>query len=189
MHNGTYKNMEDMESFSNLIKTRRSTRKFTEEELSEDDVMLLMRAALMSPSSKRSTCWQFVLVDDKEMLGRLSRCKAHGSELLAGAPLAIVVLGDPLVSDVWIEDTSIASLMIQLQAEDLGLGSCWVQVRERYAADGTPADEVVRGLLGIPLQMQVLSIIAVGHKASAREPFDESNLQWEKIHINTYGAR
>lgn len=178
-----------MESFSELIKKRRSTRKFTEEELTQDEVVLLLKAALMSPSSKRSNCWQFVVVDDREMLARLSRCKAHGAELLESAPLAVVVLADPLASDVWIEDASIASLMIQLEAEDLGLGSCWVQVRERSTAEGVPADEVVRELLDIPLQMQVLSIIAVGHKAVERKPFDEDNLQWEKVHINKYGAQ
>ena len=178
-----------MESFSELIKKRRSTRKFTEEELTQDEVVLLLKAALMSPSSKRSNCWQFVVVDDREMLARLSRCKAHGAELLEGAPLAVVVLADPLASDVWIEDASIASLMIQLEAEDLGLGSCWVQVRERSTAEGVPADEVVRELLDIPLQMQVLSIIAVGHKAVERKPFDEDNLLWEKVHINKYGAQ
>ena len=178
-----------MESFSELIKKRRSTRKFTEEELTQDEVVLLLKAALMSPSSKRSNCWQFVVVDDREMLARLSRCKAHGAELLEGAPLAVVVLADPLASDVWIEDASIASLLIQREAEDLGLGSCWVQVRERSTAEGVPADEVVRELLDIPLQMQVLSIIAVGHKAVERKPFDEDNLQWEKVHINKYGAQ
>ena len=178
-----------MENFSELIKKRRSTRKFTDEELSQDEVVALLKAALMSPSSKRTNCWQFVVVDDKEMLERLSHCKAHGAEFLGGAPLAIVVLGDPLVSDVWIEDTAIASLMIQLQAEDLGLGSCWIQVRERYTEDETPTDEMVRELLDIPLQMQVLSIVAVGHKAAERKPFNEDNLLWEKVHINKYGAQ
>lgn len=178
-----------MKNFSELITKRRSMRRFTEEELSQDEVVALLKAALMAPSSKNTRCWQFVVVDDREMLERLSHCKAHGAELLAGAPLAIVVLGDPLVSDVWIEDASIASILIQLQAEDLGLGSCWVQVRERYTADETPADEVVRELLDIPLQMQVLSIVAVGHKAVERRPFDEENLSWEKVHLNKYGAQ
>ncbi|MBQ4526106.1 MAG: nitroreductase family protein, partial [Bacteroidaceae bacterium] len=81
---------------------------------------------------------------------------------------------------------SVASIMIQLQAEDLGLGSCWVQVRERFTADGISANEVVHELLDIPLQLQVLSIIAVGHKGQERKPFDEANLQWEKVHINKY---
>ena len=57
-----------MENFSELIKNRRSMRKFTDEELTQDEVVALMKAALMSPSSKRSNSWQFIVVDDKEIL-------------------------------------------------------------------------------------------------------------------------
>ncbi len=177
-----------MESFGELLKKRRSMRKFTDEELSQDEVVTLLKAALMAPSSKRSNSWQFVVVDDKEKLEKLSHCKAQGGQFLAGAPLAIVVLGDPLASDVWIEDASIASILLQLQAEDMGLGSCWIQVRERFAASDVPADEVVRDILDIPLQLQVLSIIAIGHKGMERKPFDEEHLLWEKIHVNKFGG-
>ena len=138
-----------MENFSELIKNRRSMRKFTDEELTQDQVVALMKAALMSPSSKRSNSWQFVVVDDKEVLKELSHCKEQASSFIADAALAIVVMADPLASDVWIEDASIASIMIQLQAEDLGLGSCWVQVRERFTATGMPSDEFVHGILDI----------------------------------------
>lgn len=176
-----------MEHFSELIKRRRSTRKFTEEKLSEEQVLSIMKAALMSPSSKRANPWQFVLVDDPEKLEKLSRCKSHGAKLIAKAPLAVVVLADPLVSNVWIEDASIAAIMMQLQAEDLGLGSCWVQVRNRHDSNDLPSDEVVREILDIPLQMQVLSIVAFGVKAEEKNPFDEETLQWEKLHINEFG--
>jgi nitroreductase len=178
----------NMENFSELIKNRRSMRKFTDEELTQDEVVTLMKAALMSPSSKRSNSWQFVVVDDKEMLKELSHCKEQASSFIADAALAIVVMADPLASDVWIEDAAIASIMIQLQAEDLGLGSCWVQVRERFTATGMPSDEFVHGILDIPLQLQILSVIAIGHKAMERKPFNEEHLQWEKIHINKFGA-
>lgn len=178
-----------MKSFSELIKQRRSMRKFTDEELTQEEVVSLLKAALMSPSSKRSNCWQFIVVDDKEKLNTLSHCKEMGSAFLKDAVLAIVVLADPLASDVWIEDASIASLMIQLQAEDLGLGSCWIQIRERYTATGMPSDEYVHGILDIPLQLQVLSIVAIGHKGMERKPFDEEHLQWEKVHINQYGGK
>ena len=143
-----------MNSFSDLIKQRRSMRKFTDKELTQDEVVLLLKAALMSPSSKRSNCWQFVVVDDKETLDKLSRCKEAGASFLKDAPLAIVVLADPLASDVWIEDASVASIMIQLQAEDMGLGSCWIQVRERFGADGVPANEYVHNVLDIPLSFR-----------------------------------
>jgi hypothetical protein len=120
---------------------------------------------------------------------KLSFCKESGAAFVKDAALAIVVTADPLASDVWIEDASIASIMIQLQAEDLGLGSCWVQVRERFTANGTPANEYIHELLDFPLQLQVLSVIAIGHKGMERKPFDESHLQWEKVHINKFGGK
>lgn len=177
-----------MENFSELIKTRRSMRKFTDEELTQEQAVTLMKAALMAPTSKRSNSWQFVVVDDKDTLQKLSQCKAQAAQFIADAALAVVVMADPLASDVWIEDASIASIYLQLQAEDLGLGSCWVQVRERMAPSGIPAADYVREVLDIPLQLQVLSIIAIGHKGMERKPFNEEHLQWEKIHLNKYGG-
>lgn len=164
-------------------------RKFTDEELTQEQVVELMKAALMAPTSKRSNAWQFILVDDKETLKKLSLCKEQASQFIADSALAIVVCADPLASDVWIEDASIASIYIQLQAEDLGLGSCWVQVRERFTANGTDSGEYVHGVLDIPLQLQVLNIVAIGHKGMERKPFNEEHLQWDKIHLNKYGGR
>ncbi len=128
-------------------------------------------------------------MDDKEILKQLAHCKEQASSFIADAALAIVVTADPLASDVWIEDASIASILIHVPAEDLELGSCWVQVRERQAANGMPSDEFVREVLDIPLQLQVLSIIAIGHKGMERKPFNEDHLQWEKIHINKFGGK
>ena len=90
-------------------------RKFTGEELSQEDVVALLKAALMAPTSKRSNSWQFIAVDDKKLLSELSHCKEQASAFIADAALAIVVTADPLASDVWIEDASIASIMIQLR--------------------------------------------------------------------------
>ena len=115
-----------MESFAKLIKTRRSIRKFTDELLKPEEVELLLKAALMSPSSKSRNPWQFVVVEDKTQLALLSKCKPHGAAMIEHAALAIVVVANPMECDVWIEDASIATVFIQLQAEDLGLGSCWV---------------------------------------------------------------
>ena len=155
----------------------------------QEEVVALMKAALMAPTSKRSNAWQFVVVDDKDLLKQLSLCKEQAAQFIADVALAVVVMADPLASDVWIEDAAIASIYVQLQAEDLGLGSCWVQVRERFTASGIPANDYVHDVLDIPLQLQVLSIIAIGHKGMERKPFDEARLQWEKIHLNKYGGK
>ena len=93
------KPQNNMENFSELIKNRRSMRKFTDEELTQDQVVTLMKAALMAPTSKRSNSWQFVVVDDKEILKELSHCKEQASAFIADAALAIVVTADPLASD------------------------------------------------------------------------------------------
>jgi len=175
-----------MDSFSKLITTRRSIRQYTDEALSAAEVEQIMRAALLSPSSKNSRPWQFVLVEDKTMLKQLSLCKSSGAVFLENCALAVVVLTDPLQSEAYIEDFAIAATFIQLQAEDLGLGTCWVQIRGRETADGYDSEQYVRDLLDIPLQLCVGCVIAVGHKAKEGKPHDEEKLQWEKLHIEKY---
>ncbi len=175
-----------MNNFSELLKKRRSTRKFTEEKLSPGQAEIILKAALLSPSSKSSTPWEFISVENKELLEKLSASKAHGSKLIAGCTLAVVVIADPLKSDVWVEDASIASVFIQLQAEDLGLGSCWVQIRKRETPEETSSEEYIKDLLDIPYHMRVLSVIAIGNKQQQKEGINEENLQWEKVHINKY---
>ncbi|MDD4921678.1 MAG: nitroreductase family protein [Bacteroidales bacterium] len=176
-----------MENLLELLRTRRSIRKFKETQISPELVEQLMHAVLMSPASKRSNPWQFIMVDEPEMLLSLSECKKNGSQLVGHAALAVVVVVDPERSDVWIEDASIASFVLHLEAEDLGLGSCWVQIRERRAADGEDSEVVVRRLLGIPENLRVESMIAIGVKDELKNPFDESRLQWEKVHIGKFG--
>ena len=175
-----------MTDFNELVKIRRSHRKFTDEEISPEHVQSILRAALMSPTSKSQRAWQFVVVDDKTDIEKLADAKDLGSQSMKGAPLAIVVLGDPQKNDCWVEDGSIAAVSMQYQAEELGLGSCWVQMRGRGLADGTPADEVIRGVLDIPANLNTLCIIAVGHKADERKPQNEDNLKWENVHAEKY---
>ena len=105
-----------MTDFKDLVQLRRSHRKFTEQQIDADDVRLIMRAGLMAPTSKGQRAWQFVLVDDPLDIEKLSDAKDLGSQFMKGAPLAIVVLGDPLQNDCWVEDGSIAAISMQYQA-------------------------------------------------------------------------
>lgn len=178
-----------MESFLELLKKRRSCRRFTDEAVDKEAVANIMRAALMSPSGHRINPWEFILVEDKAMLKALSTCKAAGAQLLEGAAMAVAVVADTTKTDVWIEDCSIATILMQLAAEEQGLGSCWVQIRLRADADGNAADENVKALLGLPPHYAVLSILGVGHKEREAKPFDEEKMQWEKVHIEKYDAR
>ena len=175
-----------MNRFAELITTRRSVRQYTGEALLPEEVEQIMRAALLSPSSKNSRPWEFVLVEDKALLKQLSLCKSSGAAMLEHCALAVVVLTDPLQSEAYIEDSAIAATYIQLQAEDSGLGTCWVQIRGRETADGYDSEQYLRDLLNIPLQLFVGCIIAIGHKAKESQPHDGEKLQWEKLHIGKY---
>ena len=176
-----------MEDFASLIKTRRSVRQFTEEPLLPDEVEAILKAGLMAPSSKNCTPWQFVAVEDKAMLTKLSQTREAGSGFLAGCSLAIVVIADVIKTDTWIEDASIAAVFMQLQAADLGLGSCWCQIRNRAVpGDSETASQYIRDLLEIPNDYEVLCIIGLGHKTRELKPFSDERLQWDKVHIGTY---
>lgn len=172
--------------FKNLVQQRRSHRKFTAEEIDGEDVKMILRAGLMSPTSKGQRAWQFVVVDDKTDLEKLADAKDLGGAFIKDAAMAIVVLGDPMQNDCWVEDGSIAAISMQYQAEELGIGSCWVQMRGRGLTDGTTADEVIRGVLGIPDNMNCLCILALGHWTDERKPQDEEKLKWENVHLNKF---
>lgn len=172
--------------FRELVQRRRSHRHFSEQEINADDVRLIMRAALMSPTSKGSRSWQFVVTDDRITLQKLADAKTAGGQFLSEAALAVAVLGSPVQNDCWIEDAAIAAISMQYQAEELGLGSCWIQMRGRGLSDGTTADEVIRGVLGIPEDMSCLCVVAFGRKADERKPQNEDRLKWENVHLGQW---
>jgi nitroreductase len=173
--------------FLSLVRQRRSIRKFMSRPVEDEKIEQLMEAALRSPSSMGNNPWEFVVVTDRDLLERLSRAKPHGASFLKNAPLGIAVCADPAKSTVWIEDASIASLVIHLSAHSLGLGSCWIQLRGRMYDDTRSSGEVAAALLEIPGPMEVLSIVAIGYADEEKPSHPETNLPWEKIHVNTFG--
>ena len=114
--------------------------------------------------------------------------RESGAGFLRQVPLGIVVLGSPMECERWIADASLAAGFIQLQAEAMGLGSCWADAYGCYTGAGQESTEYVRNVLGIPYQLEVLCIIAVGHRERTPEPRPTESLKWEKIHIGRYVA-
>ena len=169
-----------------LLRERRSIRGYTDQAVPEEFVDSLIQAGLYAASSRGFRPWEIVVVDDPAVIGDLSRAKAHGSAFLAGAPLALVVLGIPSESDVWVEDTAILSSNLLLEAADLGLGACWIQIRNRTAEDGSSSEAVIRELLSIPEDRRVESIIAVGYPAEEKPGYTASDLRYDKVHRGKY---
>lgn len=175
--------------FLQLLQSRRSIRQFQDKPVEKEKVDQLVECMLRSPSSRNLNPWEFVVVDDKETLAALSQAKPHGAGFIKKAPLAIAVCAHPEVCDVWIEDCSIASILIHLAAADLGLGSCWVQLRLReYAAGGTASQHAAQ-ILGLTGDMEVEAIIAIGYPGEQKKGHSKETLLWDRVHYNRYSAQ
>ena len=173
--------------FISLIQDRRSIRKFIPRQVEKEKIEIIIEAALRSPSSMSRNPWEFIVVTEQGLLKKLAKAKPHGSTFLKDAPVGIVVLADPAKCDVWIEDASIASIFLHLAAESLGLGSCWIQIRDRMHNDDMAAKEFISQALGIPGEIQVESIVAIGYPDEKKDPHGKNELQYEKVYLNKYG--
>jgi nitroreductase len=169
-----------------ILRTRRSIRKYEKKPVDERSVDVMKEALLRCPSSRGINPWTFVFVDDGDLIDKLSRSKEHGSAFLKGAPLAIVVCGDETKSDVWVEDCSIASIVAHLTAHSLGLGSCWIQIRNRNHSGQRPAEDFIQELLGLPKSMRVEAIVAVGFPGESKSPVPAEQLDYGRIKHNHY---
>lgn len=172
--------------FNQLLFERHSIRKYKNQTLDPEAVKKFLEAGLLAPSSKSSRPWDFVVVDDPDTLTALSKCKPAGARPIAGAAMAIVICADPQKSDVFIEDTSVAATCMQLQAAALGIGSCWIQIRNRYHSDEESAQDFIQGLLGINPNLQIVQVLTFGISDEQRKPVDPSKLLWEKVHIGKW---
>lgn len=175
--------------FIDLLKKRRSIRQFQERPVEQEKLDLLIEAMLRAPSSRSLNPWEFVVVTHKETLTALSKAKPHGAAFLENAPLAIVVCADPARCDVWIEDCSIASILLHLAATDLDLGSCWIQIRLREHDAEQSAEEYVADLLGLKEGMVVEAMIAIGYPAEEKSGHLDSSLLVDRVSFERYGEK
>lgn len=173
--------------FLSLVKKRRSIRKYMDKPVEASQIHNLIEAALRSPSSMGTNPWEFIIVTDRTVLEGLSKAKPHGATFLRNAPMAIVVCADPSKSTIWIEDASIASIFIHLAAESLGLGSCWIQIRDRMHDGTKTAEAYIAELLKIPDKIKVEAILALGYPAEKKPPHEQESLQFEKVYFESYG--
>ena len=175
-----------MSSTLEVLRKRRSIRQFSPEPLSATQVEQLQEIALRSPSSRSLMPWHFIFITDKEKLRALGRTKPHGSAFLEQCALAVVICADPQRCDVWVEDCSVAATLLHLGAAEMGLGSCWVQVRLRPHDDSTDAESYVRSELNIPEQMRVNMIVGIGHQAEEKPGHPHAELPAERIHLEQF---
>jgi nitroreductase len=174
--------------FLSLAQRRRSIRKYQNKPVESEKIDLLVEALLRAPTSMGKNSWEFVVVTDSALLQKLSSAKPHGATFLKKAALGIVVCANPQISDVWIEDASIASIFIHLAAASLGLGSCWIQVRERKHNDTQTAEAYIAEVLNLPAHIKVESMVAIGYPDEDKSAHPRESLPYDKVSLNNYGV-
>ena len=174
-----------MELFDVLL-NRRSVRQYTGERVPGDKLEKILQAGLLSPSGKSRKPWEFVVVQEKETLRKLSRCREGAAKMLENAGCAIVVFADIGKTDVWTEDCAIAMSNMHLMADHLGLGSCWIQGRLRVAEDGKTTEETCRELLSVPDHYVLEAILSVGILKEHPPAHTLAEIEMDKVHYEKY---
>ena len=175
--------------FFEVVDKRRSVRKFTDKPVEKEKLDRILEAALRAPTARSARPWQFVVVDQPELLAKLAVARTAGSAFLKGAAVAVAVCADPAKSGPWIEDATIAAVFMQLSARALGLGSCWSQVRMREHNDQVTAGAYVAEVLGLPQGMEVECIVALGYPDESKPAYERADLPWACVSHNRFGQK
>jgi nitroreductase len=145
------------------IFARRSIRHYTDEPVTPEEIQALLEAGMAAPSASNRRPWHMVTVTDRETLTALAEAHPYG-KMTAHAGVAIAVCGDLSISpDYWVQDCAAATENILIAATALGLGSVWLGCH--------PNDDrelAIRAVLGIPEEIGILSLIAIGRPAESK---------------------
>jgi nitroreductase len=90
---------------------------------------------------------------------------------------------------VWVEYAAIATLLLHLEAHDLGLGSCWVQVRLRGHDEQRSAEQYIAEVIGLDPAMAVEAMVAIGYPAETKVGHPTSSLPYDKVSFERHGRR
>lgn len=171
-----------MDTIQNLM-TRRSVRAYADRPISREDMHTILAAAMSGPSCVNARDWQFIVVENREMLNRMADANGDPARPLRAAAAGILVCGDldkafAGAKDYWVVDGSIAAQNICLAANALGIGSVWLGTWPQMNRVEAQAK-----LFGLPDSVVPHSIIALGYPAqndgAVREHYDETCVHWE----------
>ena len=162
-----------------VLLKRRSIRKFTNNEVSDDDIKKILYYAMTAPSACNKRPWEFYVIKNKDTLEKIKKVSLFSRH---NAPLAIVVAGNtnnslPLaLSNYWIQDCSSAISYMLLEITNLGLGAVWCGLHPQK----TPVKRT-KEILNLGNNIIPLGLILIGHPAEEKEEkpkYDETKVHY-----------
>lgn len=163
------------------ILTRRSIREYTDKEVTNDQIEILLKSAMYAPSARNQQPWHFIVITDRKILNKITEIHPY-AKMLSEAQLAILVCGDEnleLSKGYWVVDCSAATQNILLAAHDLGLGAVWLGIHPREERK-----KAIKELFNLHDNIQPLSLISIGYSKVKKEMPDR--FKPERIHYNAW---
>ena len=163
------------------IQTRRSIRRYTEKKIDQKDLNDILRAAMMAPSAHNQQPWQFIIIDDSEILKQVPSLNSHAS-MCTHSPVSILICADTAklpAPDFWPQDCAAATQNLMLAAHAQGIGSVWTGIY--------PKEQRIIGyrkLLNLPDTIAPFALIVLGYPAE--QPKKEDRFDAKKIHHNDW---
>ena len=174
-----------MNEVINAVMTRKSVRQFTDKEIEQEKIEIILKAAMSSPSAVNKQPWDFIVINQRDMLDMLGEAMPY-AKMLHQANAAIIVCGnlsktlEGFGQEFWIQDCSNASMNILLAAHALGLGAVWTAVY-----NDEDRIEKVRSMLDLPREIIPLNIIPIGYPKELNSKINE-RYKGENVHINKW---
>ena len=175
------------------IKQRISVRDFIDKPVEREKIMLCLEAARLAPSASNSQPWRFIVVDDRQLKGKLCDAAFRGiysfNSFCKTAPVIIAVISEKSkfmariggmfrATEYHLIDIGIACEHFVLQATDLGLGTCWI---------GWFDEGAVKAILNVPQQKKIDILIALGYHESEQVGSEHDRGPLDKIaSFNSY---
>lgn len=146
-----------MEDALNLLKTRRSIRRYKDKPVEDEKVRKCLEAARWAPSASNKQPWEFLIIRDIEVRKKLSTLHPY-AKFVADSPVVFIPLTNPRIHEKYhMSDTALATLQYMIEAHSIGLGTCWAGVI------GTFMEKEIKELLEIPDHLSVLCLVATGY--------------------------
>jgi nitroreductase len=151
--------------FNDVIRTRRSIRKFSQKAIEESVLKKILEGIRIAPSGSNRQPWKFIVIKSQETKDKLvAACRDQ--KFIAEAPVIIAACslviesnrGNYMKEFSVLVDVSIAFDHLMLAARNEGLGTCWI---------GAFDNETVKGILGIPKEINVVALTPLGYPADA----------------------
>ena len=181
-----------MNEVLHCLLTRRSVKKYLSQPVEKEKLDAVLEAGTYAACGMGRQAGKIVVLQNPDDIAQLEKMNASilgnpDAHPFYGAPVVCVVFADTNVN-TWVEDGSLVIGNMMAAAHSLGLGSCWIQGRNREAADGSSSEEYLRELLHFPQRLRLEAILSLGMPAATPAPHSLEELKTEKVHEEAMDA-